>query len=62
MKQENHDLTNRVNELEEKLLDLTERNDEMKVASQRKVQDLNREHDLELQVKTNNIYYEFNKV
>ena len=50
LKQENHNLTNKVNELEEKLQDLNERNEEMKIASQHKIQDVHREHNLELQV------------
>ena len=50
LKQENHQLNHRVHELEEKVQDMAERSEEMKKASQVKIQDLHREHELELQV------------
>jgi len=50
LKQENHLLNNRIHELEEKLQDLSERSEEAKLAAKHKVEDLQREHDLEMQV------------
>ena len=50
LKQENHQLHSQMHELEEKLQDLSDRNKELKMAAKHKVQDLQREHELEIQV------------
>ena len=51
LKQENHQLNSQIHELEEKLQDLSERNEELKLAAKHKVEDLQREHELEMQVR-----------
>ncbi|XP_076822216.1 uncharacterized protein LOC143468734 [Clavelina lepadiformis] len=50
VKRENQQLSHQVNELEEKVQDMADRSEELQRDSRHKLDDLNREHDLQIQI------------
>ena len=51
VKRENQQLSHQVNELEEKVQDMADRSEELQRDSRHKLDDMNREHDLQIQVR-----------